>query len=320
MPRNEEEIPIPDLSGKLALVTGASDGIGLAIAIRLAEAGAEILMPARDQTKGAAAAERILAQSPTASVSVRQLDLASMSSVTDFSVELLAENRPIHILINNAGVMNPPERIVTDDGFELQLATNHLGHFALTCRVLPLLRAGHARVVSQGSIASKSHGVQWDDLQSERRYKAGRAYASSKTALALFGLELDRRGRASGWGISGSVSHPGVAPTNLLAAHPEMGRPKLWFERRLIGIMSSLGILAGTVLSAAAPALMAATDPEAVGGKFYGPSGAGQLSGPPAATTPFKTLLDPADGERIWEASEHLTGVRVSETEADPAR
>jgi NAD(P)-dependent dehydrogenase (short-subunit alcohol dehydrogenase family) len=309
MPRKEKELTIPDLSGKLALVTGASDGIGLVIATRLAEAGAEVLMPVRNQAKGAAAAEQILSQAPTAAVSVRQLDLASMSSVTDFSAELLAEGRSIHILINNAGVMTPPERILTADGFELQLATNHLGHFALTCRILPLLRAGGARVVSQTSIASKKGGVQWDDLQSEQHYNSGRAYSSSKTALALFGLELDRRSRAAGWGVSAGVSHPGVAPTNLLAPHPEMGRPKLTFARRLIGAMSAAGVLVGTVQSAAAPALMAATDPAAEGGKFYGPGGAGQLSGPPAVLTPFRTLHDPADGERIWEVSERLTGI-----------
>jgi len=312
MARDENEIRIPDLSGRVALVTGASDGIGLAIATRLAGAGAGILMPVRSQAKGAAAAEQILSQVPTASVSVRQLDLSSVRSVTDLSAELLAESRPIHILVNNAGVMTPPERIVTDDGLELQFATNHLGHFILTCRILPLLRAGNARVVSQTSIAAKSHGVLWDDLQSEQRYRAGRAYASSKAAVALFGLELDRRSRAEGWGITSSVSHPGVAPTNLLAAHPEMGRTNLTFGRRLIGIMSARGILVGNLHSASAPAIFAAAHPDARGGEFYGPSGTGGLSGPPAPLAPFGPFSDPADGARIWELSERLAGVGVS--------
>jgi NAD(P)-dependent dehydrogenase (short-subunit alcohol dehydrogenase family) len=308
MPRKVQETPIPDQSGRLAVVTGASDGIGLAIATRLAGAGAEIVMPVRDQSKGAAAAEQILSRFPTASVSVRQLDLASMRSVADFSAELLAESRPVHILINNAGVMTPPERLVTEDGFELQFATNHLGHFALTTGILPLLRAGHARVVSQTSIASKKNGVQWDDLQSERGYHAMRAYSSSKTALALFGVELDRRSRAAGWGVTSMVTHPGVAPTNLLAPHPEMGRPNLPFSRRVIGALSARGILVGNLQSASAPALFAATDPEAQGGKFYGPSRAGQLSGPPVALDLYKPMADPADGARIWDLSEGISG------------
>lgn len=311
MPRHEQEIPIPDLSGKLALVTGASDGIGLAIATRLAGAGAEILMPVRDAGKGAGAAEQILSRSPEASVSVRHLDLASQRSVADFSAELLAESRPIHILVNNAGVMTPPERLVTEDGLELQFATNHLGHFALTCRILPLLRAGRARVVSQTSIAAKKDGVLWDDLQSERGYDAMRAYTSSKAAIALFGFELDRRSRAEGWEIAGIVTHPGVAPTSLLASRPEMGRPSVPFSRRVIGALSARGILVGDLRSASAPAVFAATGPDARGGGFYGPTGMGQLRGAPGALTPFKPFRDPADGARIWELSESLAGTAV---------
>jgi NAD(P)-dependent dehydrogenase (short-subunit alcohol dehydrogenase family) len=164
-------------------------------------------------------------------------------------------------------------------------------------------------VVSQSSIGAKKRGVQWDDLQSEQRYQAMHAYSSSKAAIGLFGLDLDRQSRAAGWGIRSSVSHPGVAPTNLLAAHPEMGRSKVQFSRRVIGALSAREILVGNLRSAAAPALLAATDPEAEGGRFYGPGGAGQLSGPPAVHRPFKPLADPADGERIRRLSEGLSGV-----------
>jgi NAD(P)-dependent dehydrogenase (short-subunit alcohol dehydrogenase family) len=309
MARDEQEIRIPDLSGRRAVVTGASDGIGLEIATRLAGAGAEVLMPVRNQAKAEAAAEQIRASGASGPVSVWQLDLASLRSVADFSDRLIADGRPIHILINNAGIMTPPERRVSEDGFELQFATNHLGHFALTYGILPLLRSKGATVVSQTSIAAKNRGVEWDDLQSEGRYRAGRAYSSSKAAIGLFGLDLDRQSRAAGWGIRSSVSHPGVAPTNLLAAHPEMGRPKVPFSRRVIGALSARGILVGNLRSAAAPALLAATDPKAEGGTFYGPGGAGQLSGPPAVHAPFKPLADPAEGERIRRLSEGLAGV-----------
>lgn len=309
MAREEQEISIPDLTGRRAVVTGASDGIGLEIATRLAGAGAEVLMPVRNQAKGEGAAEQIRARVATAAISVWQFDLASLRSVADFTGGLIADGRPIHILVNNAGIMTPPERQASEDGFELQFATNHLGHFALTYGILPLLRSEGAVVVSQTSVAAKKRDVQWDDLQSEQRYHAMHAYSSSKAAIGLFGLDLDRQSRAAGWGIRSSVSHPGVAPTNLLGAHPEMGRSKLTLGRRLIGALSARGILVGNLRSAAAPALLAATDPEAEGGKFYGPGGVGQLSGPPAVHAPFKPIADPADGERIRQISEDLSGV-----------
>jgi len=301
------DIHIPDLTGRRAVVTGASDGMGLSIAERLAAAGAEVVLPVRNPAKGARAVERIRRRVPRAEVSLRSLDLSSLASVAALGDALTAEGRPIHLLINNAGVMTPPERQLTADGFELQFGTNHLGHFALVARLLPLLRAGRARVTSQISIAARRGAIDWDDLNSERRYDAQRAYARSKIAFGLFGLELERRSRAQGWGITSTLAHPGVAPTSLLAARPELDRHEDTSAIRMIRALSARGILLGTVDSAALPALMAATDPPAEGGAMYGPRGLGHLGGAPALQRLYPPLRSADDAARVWDVSERLT-------------
>lgn len=305
------DIPVPDLTGRLALVTGASDGVGLRIAERLARAGADVLLPVRNATKGAAAAERVRSAVPGAKIHVRPLDLASLASVEDFSAELLAEARPLHVLINNAGVMTPPTRQASADGHELQLATNHLGHFALTLRLLPLLQAGRAHVTSQVSVAANEGSVHWDDLDWNRSYHPMHAYSSSKISFGLFAMELHRRSVARGWGVQSNLSHPGVTPTNLLAAQPGAGRPGDTPALRVIRMLSRLGI-AGTPESAALSAVYAATDPDAVGGRLYGPKGLLHLGGGPAEQTLYSRLRSEADAERIWGLSEEMTGVRVA--------
>ncbi|MBB2948998.1 NAD(P)-dependent dehydrogenase (short-subunit alcohol dehydrogenase family) [Actinoplanes lutulentus] len=299
-----------DLTGKLAVVTGASDGVGLGLAARLAEAGAEVVMPVRNRGKGAAAIERILRQVPGATVSLRDMDLSSLSSVAALGETLRAEGRPIHLLINNAGVMTPPQRQVTADGFELQFGSNHLGHFALVAHLLPLLRAGHARVTSQISVAANENAINWDDLNWERSYHGRRAYSQSKISFGLFGLELDRRSRSGGWGISSNISHPGVVPTSLLAARPEVGRAKDTVAVRVIRALSRRGILVGTVDTALLPALLAATSDEASGGRLYGPSGLGNLSGAPAEQAMYSRLRSEEEAARMWAISEDLTGAR----------
>ncbi|MES2170639.1 MAG: SDR family oxidoreductase [Actinomycetota bacterium] len=309
MPRPAIDITVPDLGGKLALVTGASDGIGLAIADRLARAGAEVLMPVRNQAKGDAAAERIRERTAGATVSVGSLDLASLTSVAEFSDRLLREGRSVDILINNAGVMTPPTRQVTEDGFELQFATNHLGHFALTTQLLPLLRAGRAHVTTQVSLSANQHSINWDDPNWERRYDAFESYSHSKIALGLFAMELHRRSAAEDWGIRSALSHPGISPTNLLAAQPQMGRPRDTMAVRTIRALSRMGILFGTPETAALPAVYAATSPEAQGGHLYGPKGFQHLSGAPAEQTLYSRLAGEEDGRRIWELSERLVGV-----------
>jgi NAD(P)-dependent dehydrogenase (short-subunit alcohol dehydrogenase family) len=302
------DIQIPDLTGRLAVVTGASDGIGHVIAARLARAGAEVITPVRSIAKGEAAAARIRAEAPEARVSVRALDLASLDSVTAFAADLIAEGRPIDLLINNAGVMQPPQRRTTEDGFELQFGTNHLGHFALTLALLPLLRAAGGRVTHQTSIAAQRGGINWDDPNWEAGYDSGRAYRQSKIAVALFARELDARSRREGWGISSNLSHPGVSPTNLLASQPGMGRERPTVALSVIRFLSRLGV-AGTPATAALPALMAATDPDARGDEFFGP--ARTVAGPPARQTLWRPLQSLEDARRLWELSERLTGARI---------
>jgi NAD(P)-dependent dehydrogenase (short-subunit alcohol dehydrogenase family) len=311
MPRRDFDITVPDLSGKRAVVTGASDGMGLGIATRLAAAGAQVIMPVRNPRKGEAAVSAIREQHPCADVTLRALDLSSLTSVAELGKTLLDEGEPIHLLINNAGVMQPPHRQITTDGFELQLGTNHLGHFALVGHLLPLLRAGQARVTSQISIAANQHAINWGDLNWERSYSGERAYSQSKIALGLFGLELQRRSDAHGWGITSNLSHPGVAPTSLLAPRPELGRTRPTPRLRLIRALSAHGLLFGTVDSAKLPALMAATDPTAKAGALYGPGWPGHLGGPPREQPVYARLRSADDARRIWEVSEDLTGVSI---------
>ncbi|MFJ3384700.1 MULTISPECIES: SDR family oxidoreductase [unclassified Curtobacterium] len=311
MTRNQHETTIPDLTGRRVLVTGGSDGIGLGIAARLAGAGAEVVLPVRNRTKGERAVGRIRTLHPEARVRLEDLDLSSLSSVAALGDRLAAEGAPLHALIGNAGVMTPPERQVTADGFELQFGTNHLGHFALVGRLLPLLRQGDARVVLQSSVAARRASMHWDDLQFARRYEGMRAYGQSKLAVALFGLELSRRSRAGGWGITSAVSHPGVAPTSLLAARPEVGRGRDTPQVRVIRWLSARGLLVGTAESAGEPALLAATAADLDGG-FTGPTGPGGLGGPAGRREPWPPMRDQADASRLWTVSEELSGVRFA--------
>ncbi|WP_416392926.1 MULTISPECIES: SDR family oxidoreductase [unclassified Curtobacterium] len=310
MARNER-LTLPDLGGRRVLVTGASDGIGLEIAARFAGAGAEVVVPVRNREKGSAAVDRITARHPGATVVLEDLDLSSLESVATIGERLRSDGTPIDVVVGNAGVMNPPERQTTRDGFELQFGTNHLGHVALVGGLLPLLRAANGRVVMQSSVAAQRASIRWDDLQSERDYDVARAYGQSKLACALFALELGRRSRAGGWGITSAVSHPGVAPTSLLAARPEIGRSGDTVAVRLIRWLSARGLLVGTPASAAEPALLAATDADLDGG-FVGPTGLGQLGGPAGRRTPWAPLLRDDDAARLWDVSEMLVGSAVS--------
>ena len=308
MARTRPDITVPDLTGTRAVVTGASDGIGLGIAARLAAAGAHVVMPVRNTAKGERAAASIREQHPGATIELHQLDLSSLASVAAFGQTLSDAGEPIHLLINNAGVMTPPDRQTTADGHELQFGTNHLGHFALVGHLLPLLRAGHARVTSQISIAARSGSINWDDLDWERSYDGMKAYSQSKIAFGLFGLELDRRSKAGNWGITSNISHPGVAPTNLLAARPELGRGEDTRQVKLIRALSDRGILVGSVHSAQLPALLAATTAGA-GGRFFGPRGPGHVGGRPGEEKLYRPLRSTDDATRLWQMSERLTGV-----------
>jgi NAD(P)-dependent dehydrogenase (short-subunit alcohol dehydrogenase family) len=308
MPRTPD-ISVPNLTGELALVTGGSDGIGLGLARRLAKAGAEVILPVRNPEKGATAVDGITAAVPDAKVTTRVLDLSSLASVAALGETLIEEGRPINILINNAGVMTPPSRQVTDDGYELQFATNHLGHVALTAHLLPLLRAGRARVTTQIAMSANQYAVNWDDLQWEKAYNDRKSYSSSKIALGLWGLELNRRSIAGNWDITSNLAHPGISPTNLLAAQPGMGRPKDTAAVKMIRGSARVGFLVQSPEGGLLPALYASTNPQAQGGHFYGPSGFAHLSGAPAEQKLYSRLTSEQDAKRIWEISGRLADV-----------
>jgi NAD(P)-dependent dehydrogenase (short-subunit alcohol dehydrogenase family) len=301
------DMSVPDLTGKLAVVTGGSDGLGLGLAERLARAGAEVILPVRNAAKGSAAAARI-----GGNVSTRPLDLSSLASVAAFADGLNADGRPVHLLINNAGVMAPATRHTTDDGLELQFETNYLGHFALVARILPLLRAGHARVTTQSSIAARTGRIAFDDLQSAEKYAPMRAYGLSKLATMLFGLELDRRSRAHGWNITSNVAHPGLTSTNLQASGPNMGRAKASPMDPIFKWMSRRGLMVQSVDTGILPALYAATSPQAQGGKFYGPAGFLHLTGAATEQKIYRPGRDTEVAARLWDESARLAGVEFA--------
>ena len=295
-----KDAAVPDLTGKLAVITGGSDGPGLGLAARFARAGAEVVLPVRNAAKGRAAIEKIRERSPEATVSIRTLDLASLESVAALAGTLNAEGRPIDILVNNAGVMTPPTRLTTADGLELQFGTNYLGHFALVARILPLLREGRARITTQTSFGARSGKIDFDDLQTEP-YSAWKAYNQSKLAIMMFALELDRRSRAGGWGLTSNVAHPGLTATNLQAGSPGLAR---MFKRA-----SHLGWPIQTVDRGLLPALYAATSPEAKGGRFYGPRGLAHLTGAPREEKIYSSARDEAVAARLWDVSAELAHV-----------
>lgn len=295
---------IPDLTGRTALVTGANSGIGFETAFELAAHGAYVVLACRDQGKGRAAADRIeaLAQG---SVSVLTLDLASQSSVRRAAARFREEQDRLDVLVNNAGVMAVPRRL-TEDGFELQLATNHLGHFALTGLLADLLvTTGGSRVVTVSSQLHRVGGLDFDDLQGEHHYGRWKAYGQSKLANLLFAYELDRRLRRAGAGTLSVAAHPGWARTNLVGNGPVVGRSAL---RVRLGQLS--GRLAGQPAAAGAlPVLYAATAPDVEGGTYYGPAGPGQLFGSPTTVASDAASHRLEDATRLWEVSEELTRV-----------
>jgi NAD(P)-dependent dehydrogenase (short-subunit alcohol dehydrogenase family) len=305
---------VPDLSGKLVVITGANSGLGFGLARRLSTAGADVVMAIRNRAKGEKAIEDIRGTVPDAKLTIKALDLSSLASVAALGEQLNAEGRPIDILINNAGVMTPPERDTTADGFELQFGSNHLGHFALTGHVLPLLRAANgARVVSLSSLAARQSGkIHFDDPQFEKSYKAMSAYGQSKLAVLMFALELDKRSRAAGWGIVSNAAHPGLTKTNLQIAGPSHGREKpALMERLYKSSWRFAPFLWQEIDEGILPAVYAAATPHAEGGAFYGPSGFYEAAGGgvAAAKVPANAKND-ADSQQLWELSERLTGVK----------
>jgi NAD(P)-dependent dehydrogenase (short-subunit alcohol dehydrogenase family) len=311
MARETLDTEVPNLSGKLAVITGANSGLGFGLATRLSGAGADVIMAIRNQAKGQAAIEQIRQKVPDAKLTIKRLDLSSLASVAALGEELNAEGRPIDILINNAGIMQPPERNTTEDGFELQFGTNHLGHFALTGHLLPLLRAAQApRVTSLSSLAARLGGINFDDLQWEKRYSATGAYNQSKSATLMFALELDHRSREAGWGIMSNAAHPGLTTTNLQTSGPSHGRQKpTALERFYVLSRRFAPFMWQDIDTGILPALYAATGAQAQGGGYYGPAGPGELKGRTARASIPRHARNEAELRRLWEISEELTGV-----------
>jgi NAD(P)-dependent dehydrogenase (short-subunit alcohol dehydrogenase family) len=308
--RAQKNINIPDQTGTLAVVTGANSGIGFGITRRLAAAGAEVILAVRNLEKGNQAISNLLAEYPGAKLSTEQVDLANLGSIRAFAERLNASGRPINLLINNAGIMAPPTRNATSDGFELQFGSNYLGHFALTAGLLPLLRkAGSSRVTHMSSGVNRMGRINFDDLQWERQYPAYRAYAQSKLANLMFALELNRRSHEYGWGILSNAAHPGATRTNLQSTGPNLGKASSG-----VGLgMRITGVIPGfwqEVPQGCLPALFAATSPRAVGGGYYGPDGYAELTGMPKAARIPSRARDEDTARKLWQVSEQLTQFR----------
>jgi NAD(P)-dependent dehydrogenase (short-subunit alcohol dehydrogenase family) len=296
---------IPPQNGKLAVVTGATGGLGYETALALARAGAEVLVTGRNAVKGRVAIEQIKRAVPSAKVRFTMLDLASLASIRAFATSMLANGRPLDLLINNAGVMDLPTRRLTEDGFELQFGTNHLSHFALTALLLPLLRKAQApRVVNVSSLAHRGGKIDFSNLQAERKYNSWAAYQQSKLANLLFTFELQRRSDAYGWGLMSNAAHPGYARTELIPNGPGTGGLK-GIGMKVLGSFMSHSAAAGAL-----PTLFAATSPEAAPNGYYGPNGFYELKGPVAPAQVFPKAKDEAVARKLWEVSEQLTGVK----------
>jgi NAD(P)-dependent dehydrogenase (short-subunit alcohol dehydrogenase family) len=316
MPRTTHFLDVPDLTGKRAVVTGANSGLGLELTRRLAKAGAAVTLAVRSRDKGEAAIAQLTTEIPDARLSVRLIDLTSLTSVEAFAESMVRDGHPLDILINNAGIMMPPQRESTADGFELQFEANYLGHFALTARLLPLLRrvelgkAAASRVVNLSSIYARAGRLDWDDLQAEQSYRPGRAYGLSKLAMLMFARELNRRSAAAGWGILAAAAHPGATITNLQVTGPMLGRKEDGMRARLNRLQYRVPGLYQNADQGILPALFAATSRDAVGGGYYGPSGFQEVTGGPAPASVPRRALSEADGVRLWELSEALSHVK----------
>ena len=291
--------------GRTVVVSGANTGIGFEAARMLALKGADVVLACRDMEKGNAAKQRILADGSRGSVSVAALDLSDFDKVAAFTESFSSEHNRLDLLINNAGVMVPP-LARTKQGFELQFGTNHLGHFVLAGKLLPLLsRTPDARVVVLASAAQNFGRIEFEDLNWEHRpYRAWAAYAQSKLANMMFALELHRRLAASGSTIRAIAAHPGWTATELQRASNLR-----WFNSFFMKPPQG-----------ALPTLRAATDPAAAGGSYWGPASLGEMMGPPVRARISNRAQDQTVATRLWEVSEKLTGVTFPFSEAQHLR
>lgn len=311
---------MPSQEGKRFLVTGANSGIGYWAAVGLAKRGAEVVLACRDVARGRAAVERMKVdaagpESAVGAAEVVELDLASLDSVKRVAEAEVARHQPLHGLINNAGVMAPKKRLETKDGFELQFGTNVLGHYALTCRLLPALQMGGgavpeetARVVTVASIAHKRGRLDFEDLQATKKYDPMGAYSQSKLGDLMFAMELERKLREHAYGVTSIAVHPGVAKTNLF---------KVGDGKGLAGVAQGLlqfglGLVFESDKAGALPTLFAATAEEAKGGGYYGPQGFQEMRGGDVGVAKVaEQAKDAWAQERLWDICAELTGVTV---------
>ena len=289
---------IPDLTGRRALVTGATDGLGLETASALAARGAKVMLAGRNPAKGEAALKRIRADQPAADIAFEPVELEDLTTVR--SLARRAGGEPLDILVNNAGIMGVPYRR-TVSGFEAQLGVNYLSHFVLTGALLEALRAAsHPRVVSLSSLAYLAGRIGFDDLQSDRSYSPFRAYGQSKLAMLMFALELQRRSDRHGWGLISAAAHPGFARTNLMNAE---GASKL--AARMGDMVAPL--FSHSAADGAAPTLLAATRADLPPASYWGPTGMMEVKGPPGPAKISARAADTAAAAKLWDASQALT-------------
>ena len=293
---------IPDQTGRRALVTGATGGLGFEVAAALLAAGAEVVLASRDPAKGEAALARL--ETGRGRARFEPLDLGDLASVRALAARIAGEDRPLDLLVANAGVMAPSRRETTVDGFERQFGVNYLGHFAMAGLLLPALRrAPAARVVTVASLAHRGGRIDFDDLQS-RRYSPFAAYGRSKAAMLMFARAFDRRSVEAGWGVRALAAHPGWSNTDLI--RPDGAVSRLFAA----GAKLAAPLLAQSAAEGALPILQAATDPAAAPGGYLGPTGPGELKGPPGPAKSAAFVDDRAAQDRLWRESEALTGVR----------
>ncbi len=297
---------LPDLTGKVAIVTGANSGIGYYTALELARAGAETVLACRSAEKGEAAAARVNEAAPGRARFMR-LDLADFAAVEGFAAAFKEDHGALDILVNNAGVMSPPKRQVTAQGFELQFGVNFLGHFLLTRLLLPtLMDAPAPRVVQVASVAHRQGRIDFEDLHYQRRYHAWNAYRQSKLAMLIFAQELQRRSTAGGWGLRSVAAHPGIAATEIVANGPG--------NKSALAVLMNIGkaFVVQPGEAGAWPLILAATDKAAQPGAYYGPLGFGEFRGPPGPAKAEDKALDAATGAMLWRVAEELTGASLT--------
>ena len=308
---------VSDQTGRRFVVTGANSGTGKEATRRIAAAGGHVVMGVRSEDKGHAAAAEIRRDVPSASLEVRRIDLADLASVRAFADGILSDGHQVDVLINNAGVMAVPKRMLTADGFELQFGSNFLGPFALTNLLLPhLLSSESPRVTTMASGAANFGRINFRDLQFAESYSPTKVYAQSKLADLLLGMHLARVADEREWNLLSTIAHPGYTRTNLQTTGPNLGRTTKRFNPLMdIPILPSQDVVPGTE-----PLLFAATDPDARQGAYYGPAGIGGLVGPTKKVDPPRSSRGVDLAASLWAVAENLTGTTLPFEVATPSR